>query len=240
MQEELFVIRDLNKIDTDISTARQRLSGMIAAVTRTTGSITRQKAELAEVSGKLEVVSTEERKLNRRMEEYILRRDRTRKLIDEGRAPDFMAARKQLEQCTEIVDELELEVLERIERREELEAEIAERQQALEAVRVKDAAGRSRYGAEAPKLKAAIAELTAQRPALLERLNPDHRRIYQDHHELGQVAMTHIKDRICMACNREAPPQVILEVEHGRRIHRCRGCDRFFFSVIQPELEESG
>ena len=240
MHEELFVIRDLNRIDMDIKHARAKLAGMIAAVRASTDSVVAQKVVLSDSEVALSALREAERRLNRRMEEYVIRRDRTKEMIDEGRAPDFLSARRQLEQCTAIVDDLEVEVLEHMEQREELEARIATLIEQLDSTRQKDQAGRSRYAEESPGLKATVAELTNQRPALLGRLNPDHRRIYEDHHRSGRAAMTHLTEKVCQSCSREAPPQVIMEVEHGRRIHRCRGCDRFFFSVIHPALEESG
>lgn len=240
MHEELFVIRDLNRIDINIKQAQADLAGMIAAVRASTASITTQKVTIAEAEAALTVSREAERALNRRMEEYVIRRDRTQKMIDEGRAPDFLSARRQLEQCTVIVDDLEVELLEHMEQREALEARIVALAAQLVTTREEDAQGRARYAERSPGLKASVAELTSQRPALLERLNPDYRRVYEDHHRLGREAMTFLEDKVCQACSREVPPQVLMEVEHGRRIHRCRGCDRFFFSVIRPTLEESG
>jgi predicted nucleic acid-binding Zn-ribbon protein len=240
MQEELFVIRDLNRIDGEIAAAQEALADMIAAVRETTDAINAEKQAAAQTAGDLEAIRDEERRLSRRMEEYILRRDRTKRLIDAGQAPDFQSAQRQLEQCAAIVDDLEVEVLEHMERREALEALLAESDERVTALREQDTAGRARYGELSGGLKAAVASLTEQRPALLDQLNPDHRRIYEDHHRAGRRALTHITAPVCMACNREAPPQVIIDVDRGHRIHRCRGCDRFFFSVIHPESEESG
>ena len=240
MHEELFVIRDLNRIDIDIKRARATLSGMIAAVRSSTDAVAAQKVTIGEAEASLAAVRDAERQLNRRMEEYTIRRDRTKTMIDEGRAPDFLSARRQLEQCTVIVDDLEVEVLEHMEQREEMEARLVALNEQLERTRQEDQTGRSRYTEASPGLKATVAELTAQRPALLERLNPDHRRIYGDHHRMGREALTHLEEKVCQSCSREAPAQVIMEVNYGKRIHRCRGCDRFFFSVIHPTLEESG
>jgi predicted nucleic acid-binding Zn-ribbon protein len=240
MHEELFVIRDLNRIDIDIKQAQAEIAGMIAAVRASTDAVTAQKVSIAESEAALAAARDAERVLNRRMEEYVIRRDRTKKLIDEGRAPDFLSARRQLEQCSVIVDDLEVEVLEHMEQREDMEARMVNLIEQLARTREEDLAGRSRYAEAAPGLKAEIAELNTKRPALLERLNPDHRRVYGDHHRMGRESMTHLVGKVCQACSREAPAQVVMEVEHGKRIHRCRGCDRFFFSVIHPSLEESG
>ena len=216
MHEELFVIRDLNRIDMDIKHARAELAGMIAGVRASTDSVIAQKVVLGESEAALTALREAERRLNRRMEEYVIRRDRTKEMIDEGRAPDFLSARRQLEQCTAIVDELEVEVLEHMEQREEMETRIATLIEQLERTRQEDQAGRDRYAEASPGLKAQVAELTTQRPALLERLNPDHRRIYENHHRLGRAALTHLEGKVCQSCSQESPPQVIMEVEHGK------------------------
>jgi predicted nucleic acid-binding Zn-ribbon protein len=240
MHEELFVIRDLNHIDGEIETARGALAKMIADVRATTDAINAAKKAIVETTASLDAVKEEERKLNRRMEEYILRRDRTKKLIDAGQAPDFLSAQRQLEQCAAIVDDLEVEVLEQMEHRETLEAQIATTEAQVVALREQDNRGRGAYTETSPGLKAEIAALTERRPALLDRLNPDYRRVYGDHHKAGRRALTHINYPVCAACHLEAPAQIIIEVEQGKRIRRCRGCDRFFFSVNHPGLEESG
>ena len=240
MQDALFVIRDLNRIDSDIAAARKMLADMIAAVRSTTALVAAENETLAKTGEALAKALDEERKLSRRMEEYVIRRDRTQKLIDEGKAPDFQSANRQLQQCAAIVDDLELEVLEAMELREELEAEVATITERLAATRAKDSSGRSAYRDASPGLKKTVTELTARRPPFLERLNPDERRIYTNLHDAGNAAMTHIEHGVCQDCNREVPQQALLEVESGKRIHRCRGCGRFFFSVIHPESEESG
>ncbi len=240
MHEELFVIRDLNRIDGEIEAARGALARMIADVRATTDAINAAREATAETTASLDAVKEEERKLNRRMEEYILRRDRTKKLIDAGQAPDFLSAQRQLEQCSAIVDDLEVEVLEQMEQREELETRITTIAAQIVALREQDARGRAAYGEKSPGLKAEIAGLTERRPALLDRLNPDYRRVYGDHHKAGRRALTSINYPVCAACHLEAPAQIIIEVEQGKRIRRCRGCDRFFFSVIHPGSEESG
>ena len=143
MHEELFVIRDLNRIDGEVSQARATLAEMVAQVRTTTAAITAGKEALAQTEASLAAVRDAERKLNRRMEEYVLRRDRTKTMIDEGRAPDFLSARRQLEQCTAIVDDLEVEVLEHMEQREEIEAQLEEQKEALQVTRQDDTKGRA-------------------------------------------------------------------------------------------------
>ena len=233
MQEELFVIRDLHNIDAEIDAARARLAEMVGRVRQTTAEVSEAKAALAEIEAAVAAVQEEERTLNRRMEEYILRRDRTRGLIDAGKVSDFITASRQLDQCEQIVDELETEVLDRMERREELEGKSAAAGARLAAGRAADTEARQPYHQEAPTLKSRIETLTAQRVPLLGRLNPDYRRQYSDLRGRGKLALCNITDAACSACHETPPPQVIIEVGAGTRIHSCRGCQRFFFDVSE-------
>jgi predicted nucleic acid-binding Zn-ribbon protein len=231
MQDELFVIRDLNRLDAEIAQAQARLRGGVDAVKGTTAAITASKGRLQAAEAELTLQRTTEHQRTRRLRELTQSRDKTDKLINAGQAPDYDLALQQLSQQAVLVDDAETDLLMTMEAREEAEAELSAATEALAAARTADAAAREDYRARSPGLKAAIAEKTAARPALLEKIAPDHRRQYRDLRGLGLDALAFVVKGACSICFQSTPAQISNEILSGRRIHTCRGCGRFFFAV---------
>lgn len=235
MVDELFVIRDINRIDLEIARAQKGLRDGVDAVKTTTARVAERKARLQTAESELARLQAEERENSRRLKELTALRDRTKQLIDSGQAPDYDKATQQLQQQAELADEAETALLITMEEREAAEAELAEATASLERARTGDANARRRYKQTSPGLKAEIAEKTAQRPALLDQIEPSRRRQYSDLHKQGLDALAHVVKGACNQCYQNTPPQIANEIRGGRRIHNCRGCGRFFFAVRDEE-----
>ncbi|MEL6350037.1 MAG: hypothetical protein AAFV53_43455 [Myxococcota bacterium] len=231
MKDALFVIRDLNTLDQAIKDARQDVQQMIDTVKGTTAAVAQNKTALAEAEAAQSALKDEERSLNRRLAEYTRRRDDTDRLINAGQVGDYQTAAKQLSQLTEIADDLETELLEVMERHEAAQQATEAQQAALESARQADKASRARYHERSPGLKGEIQEKTAAREPLIQALPIDERRKYILLHERGVDVLARLLGTACDHCYTEAPPQHVLEVQSGKRIHTCRGCGRFFFDV---------
>lgn len=235
MVDELFVIRDINRIDLEIERAQKALRDGVDAVKTTTARVAERKQRLATAQAELERLQTEERENSRRLKELTAKRDRTKQLIDSGRAPDYEKATQQLQQQNDLADEAETALLITMEEREAAEAELAEATASLERARTGDANSRRRYKKTSPGLKKEIADKTALRPALLDKIEPNRRRQYSDLRRQGLDAIAHVVKGACNHCFQSTPPQTANEIRGGRRIHNCRGCGRFFFAVRDDE-----
>jgi len=239
-QEALFRIRSLWKLDHGADEALREIRRLADRVRSTTAAIIASKELVQSTAAELEAVTAAERKLNRRMEEYILRRDKTRRMLDEGQVSDFITASRQLDQCTMIADDLELEVLEHMERMETLSEQLSMLKLHLAGERVADTEARAEYHERAPVLKAEAATLQAGRGAILALLFPEQQRGYATLRRYGLEPLTNIIDGTCKACHRRVPPQAALEVQSGKRIHTCRGCGRFFFEIEEaPDPDDA-
>ena len=238
MLDELFIIRDLGRLDAAIDADQGALATMVEAVRATTAEVAAAKAHLTESEAALQASREQERTLSRRLHDYTKRRDDTRTLIDSGRAPDFAVAQRQWEQLQQITDGLETETLEAMEAREAAEAALAAAEARLTAGRAADTAARERYHAASPGLKARVAAQTGERPPLLGRLQPERRRQYEDLRTRSMEPLARIVRGNCSHCHQGVPPQVVNEVRTGRSIHLCRGCGRFFFDIREETGEE--
>jgi predicted nucleic acid-binding Zn-ribbon protein len=236
VHEELFAIRDLWKVDHAMDLNRQRRAQFERALVKGGEKIAEFKASDAALAAEDQVQLAEERRLNRHLQDYTQRRDRTRSMIEEGRAPDFQAAERQLEQCAAIVNETEDSLLGVLDAREQLAARRAAVQietKLAEKAQVELTARRDR---EAPVLDAEHSTLLARRPPLLKAVPVFHHQRYSDLRKRNRDVLALVEGGCCSACRIQVSPQVAIEVTTGKRVHNCRGCDRYLYEhADEPE-----
>ncbi len=238
MHAHLLAIRDLWHVDEEMDALRAKAGALARAVEEARArreaareALDARKAELAELKKR-------ERALDRRIAEYGQRRDRTRRLLDEGKVGDFISAQRQLDQCVAIVDEAETELLELLEEVDAAGEALARAEAELEAAgRAVEAAVRAQ-AEQRPAVVARYRELEALRPERWAALDEEHRVPYRDLRRRGWKPLAWIRDGACEACRRVVPPQVAIEVVQGRTVHRCRGCGRFLYDVRPAEETE--
>ena len=184
-------------------------------------------AALAEAEATREVLRKSERALNRRLETYIGRRDKTRRLIDEGKVSDYHVAQQQCDQCGAIVDDVETELLELMEQLEEAEeAEGRARDlDGLATVRLSEA-DTSRE-ARRSGLKAELEAVTARRDAAKALLAHDIRGRYDLLRKRGRDVIADVRGASCTRCNVKLNSVQLMDFRRQNSLHHCNHCSRF-------------
>ncbi len=237
MHETLLVLERLYELDAEVDERRHSLQGMRAAVARTDADLETAAAELRELDARRDALVAQEEDLQARLDRYIMRRDRTRTQLDQGLITDLLVAQRQLDNFAGIIDELELSVLDVMEQREALANKrmaVDQRRRLLVIRRDKEAA---RLDDEGGAHQERIDALLATRPDRVESV-PQHVLLdYQGVRATHSDALSKLKAGNCTACFMHHPPQVVLEVRRGKRIHHCRGCNRFLVGIEEPAAE---
>ncbi len=223
-----------SRIDEAIASITRLEDAIRKAVARVrAGRQTREsvKAELAEVD-------KEEARLEKRIDAYTAKRDKTQQIIDAGQAPDFLVAQSQLQQCAAIVDDSELELLEVMEAKETIQARLAkvEAQLGIEDGRLKQARGSRDVGR--PPLESLVKELRPKRAAAWKLLPTDLRGGYETLRKKKQPVLVSLLDGVCTHCHIEARAQTVIEVVDQKTAHRCRGCSGFVLDARETEPPE--
>ena len=239
MNPDLLILRDLLTIDQQMDALKDEAAALAAAVRRLRGQDAALDAESGFLDQQLGQARLEESELSRQHIGYSQKRDRTRALIDQGKAPDFAAAQRQHAQLTELADRLETELLEAMEAREELEGRIEalgerrrETRRDLEAARATEAKQRPRLSDAYNGLKADRRRTAGTAPRhLLQRYDELRRR--------KVVPVVDVVDGACPGCHLRPPPQVPVDLPRkDGPIHNCRGCGAFFFGVRDTRTDE--
>lgn len=235
MHQDLLDIRDLYKVDHEMDSLREEARALARAIDDARKEGERLAALLVSERESLEAIKVEERRLNCKLEEYAERRDRTRTLIDEGRAPDFMSAQRQFEQCARIADETESELLEVMEQREAVEERMAALEAEQAATRRSAQEARATQTERRPIIEARFRELEPLREERFKALPGYYQTPYVDLRRRGREVLANIVDGSCSACRIQVSAQVAIEVARGERAHACRGCGRYLYDVAGGE-----
>jgi len=235
---DLCGIRDLLAVDRELDALKAEAGALAVSVRDARAGLSTAEAALDDARAAQAAAVQHERRVNRELEDYTEKRDRTRRLIDTGGAPDFATATRQLEQLTEIVDSLESELLEQMDTREQAEEAEASAEQRRAQTRVVLDVARAAERDRRPGLEARYAELRSLRPGRWSSLRHDEQGHYTGLRERGLPILVDVVDGTCGHCHVEPPPQTVVEILRERRVHTCRSCHCWFRDVQESAGEE--
>jgi predicted nucleic acid-binding Zn-ribbon protein len=141
-----------------------------------------------------------------------------------------------LEQCTEKVDDLENSVLELMEQRDEHIGRIANLGTEISRLGDARAAAHAEWVRVGRLARTEIETLMPRRIAALADLIREQVVVYEDFRKRTKAPVAYFSGHSCGACHVSAGSQVYLEVSQGRRVHQCRGCNRWL--LPDPQLDE--
>ncbi len=235
MHVDLCGIRDLLAADRELDALKAEAKALADAVGDAREALAAAETALEAAIATREAAVRAERALNRRLDDYVGKRDRTRRLIDAGEAPDFAAAQKQFDQCATIVGDLEDELLEAMGARETAEAAEAGARRGLTRAREAVEARRGAQRDRRPAIEARYKALQPVRAAAAEAVTSAQLGHYTILRTRGQPVLVDIVGGACENCHVAPPPQTEVEVLREGRVHNCRSCHCWFREVVEPD-----
>lgn len=227
MHPELVTIANVWQRDHTIDTLKAEHEALSAAVQKAVTERAEAEAALTAATAEVARLKEEERANNRSLDEYVQKRNASRRMIDEGTAPDFAAVTRQLDKCVVIVDELETKGLELLDG-----LDVADR--AVRAARLRQSDAETRLvgarAALAERDKPIRADLTATLAARAEAwaaLPVHHRSPYEDLRRRKRRVIVNTHEGLCVQCHMRIPPQRIVEVQTLKAVHTCPGCQAY-------------
>lgn len=154
-------------------------------------------------------------------------RDRANRALESGMG-SADAAQRQIDTCSERIDELETEILEAMEVREEDEEALAA------AITAVDTAIQTLVDIEAEhrpilaELHSELADVDTRRATYISALPSYEQRTYQELTKRKGYALSAIVDRTCSACQNTIPYAMQNDLRQGRLIN-CETCHRWLF-----------
>jgi predicted nucleic acid-binding Zn-ribbon protein len=238
LHPDLKLIVDLWALDQKVDQARAR-AVVLKAVVGELGDLIQAKILGLEVT----VISARESQIREAaiqvdLDKYIMRTARTKKLLDGHQMVDFATVEKQLTQCGEHVNRLEMDMLVEMEVAEGISLEA----QALKAAQSKAEQNKVTAHAawldEGRELRKEIEAIWPDRIKAAAELNRELEKRYKGFRERSQEPVSALNGEFCSACHVSVQAQMRLEVSTGRRVHNCRGCGRWLLPM--PESTDEG
>jgi predicted nucleic acid-binding Zn-ribbon protein len=224
LHPDLVAISNVWQADVRVDTLKaehERLSADVAqAVLAQKDAIAARDAAKAT----LDATKAEERANTRELDSYVQKRNATRKMIDEGTAPDYAAAERQLARCRELVDELETKGLDLLDRLEAGTAGLAAAEDARKKAEIAEREARQALAARDPGLRVELGAALQQREQGWSELPIDYRIPYGELRRRKRIALVNVVDNTCVVCHMRVPPQKVNEVQMKRAVHTCVGC----------------
>ena len=239
MHHELSSILRLWEHDCSVDAVRAQATALKAEVDRIDQSMNVLAEELQALGLEKEKHATRQAEIQRELDRYVVRRDRSKELLRGGHSLDFGTVQKQLEQCSAKVDELELMLLEVMEAREQCGARIDQNNGAREAAVASREAAHAHWVSQGGKLRVELEAIWPTRQAAAAELSRDQLVRYEDFRKKTVVPVARISGKTRDSCHVVVANHLRIEVTNGKRLHACRGCRRWLLHHVEiEELDE--
>ncbi len=224
MHPDLVAISNIWQPDSTMDALRAEHEALTAAVKRALEA--KASAEAAHIAAvaTADKVKVEQRANGRELEEYVQKRRATQRMIDEGTAPDYAAAERQLAKCGEIVDQLETAALELMERDDHARITLAAAVESVATTTKALAEARAALAGRDGPIRAELTALLPKRDEALALLHIDLRAPYAELRRKKKRALVNTVDGVCQSCQMRVPANKVNEVALGKALHVCPGC----------------
>ena len=231
MERELETLFEAQKIETQIMEGEQKL---LQAPKR----LKQMEEELLALRQKIdrEKEIIDELEKERRKKEKELEGDKEKikkleaRLYDVKTNKEYQALLKEIEAAKEANDRTEEDVLVLMDKVEDLRKDYESLNVQLKEIEKDSETERSTIEKEIKSMDEIIAKLTQERDNLLSVVSENLRNIYGILRERrGGIAVTNVKNGVCLGCNMNIPPQLFIEVTKNKTLIQCPSCNRILF-----------
>ena len=233
MEEELFLLVELQDLDSEIAKNAQRKKKLSHQIQQREIKISELEKNLLSKQEELKEIKKKRRGEERRIDEVDLRLAKHEEEKYKVKSQDeFAALEKEVIHVESEKRGIEDLLLELMEKEEELI-------QFLPSFKVKAEAEKNELDREKKVLVSNLKELASKgeksqkgREKLIPRLNP---LLLEQYEKLCQLkdglAVVPIEDSICQGCNVKVPPSLVGRIKRGKEIVYCENCNRILYNT---------
>jgi len=231
VERELETLFEAQKIESMIMEGEQKLL-------QAPRKLKQMEDELSGVRDKIsrEKEIIEELEKERRKKEKELEGEKEKvkklevKLYDVKTNKEYQALLKEIESAKEANDRTEEDVLVLMDKVEDLKKDYDTSTIELKRLEKESETERAEIEKETRSMDEVIAKLTTERDNLLSVVSENLRTIYKILRERrGGVAVTNVRNGVCLGCNMNIPPQLFIEVTKNKQLIQCPSCNRILF-----------
>jgi hypothetical protein len=231
VERELETLFEAQKIQSMIMEGEQKLL-------QAPRKLKQMEDRLAEVRDKIErekeIVEELEKERRKKEKELEGEKDKIKKLevklYDVKTNKEYQALLKEIESAKEANDRTEEDVLVLMDKVEDLRKDYENSQLELGRLEMESVAEKAVIEKETRSMDEIIAKLTTERDNLLSIVSDNLRTTYNILREgRGGIAVTNVRNGVCLGCNMNIPPQLFIEVTKNKQLIQCPSCNRILF-----------
>lgn len=152
------------------------------------------------------------------------------KLYDVKTNKEYQALLKEIESAKEANDRTEEDVLVLMDKVEDLKRDCEGSTVQLAKLEKESELERAEIERETRSMDEVMAKLTTERDNLLSIVSDNLRTIYNILRQgRGGIAVTNVRNGVCLGCNMNIPPQLFIEVTKNKQLIQCPSCNRILF-----------
>jgi uncharacterized protein len=223
------ILVTLARADLSIVHAKSQHKAMGDRKTAQQAALTKAKAELKGHRETLASLLSRERKSNRDLESYQRRKKTATTALESGMG-GADAAERQISQCTDIIDQLELDVLENLEEQDAAKIQIKASEDLEKTLTVKIESQTKADKVEIVEIRRIATEKGKERAEVISGLDTDTVRRYEQLRRAKGTAVARVVDNCCRPCQVSLPMQNISDLLRGRIVF-CLKCGRWLFNA---------
>ncbi len=231
MREKLERLMRLQALDLELSEIRRTLSSVTSELQELETQIGESQTELEGLELEDKEASATRRELEQTLAEgetqIRLKRMRLTSVRNER---ELQALEHEVEALKQSNQQLETELLARIEGAEQRARRVSELKTLIEQKQSQLQAAQKSSADRVEELKTALAKRHAEREQLLAQIEPHLRQRYELILERrGGLALVAARAAACLGCRMRLPPQLYNEIQRGRSIKFCPNCQRILY-----------
>jgi len=231
VEQELETLFEAQKIESMIMEGEQKL--LLAP-----RKLRQMENELSGIRDKIdkekEIIEELEKERHKKEKELEGEKEKIKKLevklYDVKTNKEYQALLKEIESAKEANDRTEEDVLVLMDKVEDLKRDYEASTIQLANLEKESEIEKAEIEKETQSMDEVIAKLTTERDNLLSIVSENLRTIYGILREgRGGIAVTNVRNGVCLGCNMNIPPQLFIEVTKNKRLIQCPSCNRILF-----------
>jgi len=231
VEQELGTLFEAQKIESLIMENEQKLL-------QAPKKLKAMEDELSGVRQKIEkekeIIEELEKERHKKEKELEVDKDKIKKLevklCDVKTNKEYQALLKEIESAKEANNRTEEDVLVLMDKVEDLKKDYDTSTEYLKKREKESETEKAQIEKEMRSMDKIIAKLTTERDNLLSVVSDSLRNIYGILREKrGGIAVTNVKNGVCLGCNMNIPPQLFIEVTKNKQLIQCPSCNRILF-----------
>lgn len=231
MREKLECLRRLQALDLELTEIRRNVSSV-------TGELEELENQIRYLQSELQGLELEDREAlaaRRELEQSLAEgetqiRFKRMRLTAVRNERELQALEHEVEALKQSNQQLETELLGRIEAAEQRAGRIGELKTLIEQKQSELQAAQKSSADRVEELKSVLARRCAEREQLVAQIEPRLRQRYELILERrGGLALVAARAAACLGCRMRLPPQLYNEIQRGKSINFCPNCQRILY-----------